>query len=942
MSGRSPRLLERTAELAALAAACDAAGQERGSLALIEGEGGIGKTSLLAQTAELAAARGLTVLRAAGHDLERDFAFGVVLQLLEGPLRRATDDERQVLLSGAAALAAPLLQGESIGDPGSLQHGLFWLLCGMAERGPLALLVDDAHLADVGSLRLLTYLSSRLGDVGILVVVAHRPPADDEAGELLRHLRARRGAQRLAPAPLSPGGVGLLVADAGMAGAAPGFVAACAESTRGNPLYVQELLAVVTRRAIPPTDAGGDAVRRLGPVAVAEAVFLSLSRHDPSATALVRALAVLGEGARPADVARLASLPVAQTVELAASLARDGLLDGGERLTFVHPVVAAAVADDLQPLELAHAHGLAAAIRRDAGDDDGVVAAHLLKAAPLGEAWAAAVLQRAATGATALGEHATSARLLRRALDEPGDHAGTLALLAGAEAAAGGPEAAARYEQALAAAEPGEARAALRLRLGRHLIQRGRFGDAAATFAAGQEDLAGAPGALADELRASWAGAALWDAQQGPEAYEAVVATIGELTDPQTPGERAALANLGRALLVRAQDHGRALTLARRAWGDGALLEALGPEDFTLYAVTAVLIAADAPAEAAAAYHAIRGAARERGLLLPAATASYGVATCHLRVGALADAAAEAALALQAEPHGWALFAAGSRWVSVLALLGQGRQAEAEAIMELDPQRVASMRTAIDGRALDLATAELALARGDGPAAVASLDGLAEVERAVGVLIGQFNWRPPMVRALLLTGDRERALAVADESVALCRSWGAPTLLGGALHHRALAAQDADERLALLREATALLATTPAALDHAAAAAALGTELRARGEREQARGPLRLALDLAADCGAAPLAATARAELVAAGGRPRRARSTGVEALTPGELQVARLAAAGSTNREIAEMLFVTAKAVRWHLGNVYRKLGVATREELPEALGPRQPPADR
>jgi DNA-binding CsgD family transcriptional regulator len=211
----------------------------------------------------------------------------------------------------------------------------------------------------------------------------------------------------------------------------------------------------------------------------------------------------------------------------------------------------------------------------------------------------------------------------------------------------------------------------------------------------------------------------------------------------------------------------------------------------------------------------------------------------------------------------------------------------------------------------------------------------------VGVLIGQFNWRPPMVRALLLTGDRERALAIADESVRLCRSWGAPTLLGGAVHHRALVAGDPDERLALLREATTLLSTTPAALDHAAAAAALGAELRARGEREQAREPLRTALDLAAGCGAAPLVATARAELVAAGGRPRRARSTGVAALTPGELQVARLAAEGRTNREIAETLFVTTKAVRWHLGNVYRKLGVSTREELPEALGPRQPFAD-
>ncbi|HEV2812119.1 MAG TPA: helix-turn-helix transcriptional regulator, partial [Solirubrobacteraceae bacterium] len=56
--------------------------------------------------------------------------------------------------------------------------------------------------------------------------------------------------------------------------------------------------------------------------------------------------------------------------------------------------------------------------------------------------------------------------------------------------------------------------------------------------------------------------------------------------------------------------------------------------------------------------------------------------------------------------------------------------------------------------------------------------------------------------------------------------------------------------------------------------------------------------------------------------------------LTPGELRVARMAAAGATNREIAETLFVTRKAVEWHLGNAYRKLGVSSRRELPEALG--------
>lgn len=935
---RGARLAERAHEQAALAEAVAALADERGGLIVVEGAGGIGKTSLLRCAADLAAERQALVLRATAHDLERDLPFGVVRQLFEPRWRRLDAAERAALLTSGARHAAPLLEGGAPGDPGSLQHGLHRLLCNLAERQPVVLVVDDAHLADVASLRFLVYVASRLEDVAILGVVAHRPVGEDEAGRLLRHLRAAPGAQRLALAPLTRAAVARLVAEAGMAGAAPEFVAACAESTGGNPLYVGELLAVVAQRGIPATAEGGDEVRELGPVAVAEAVYLALSHHPPAATALVRALAVLGDGSRAADVAQLAAVPVTEVPVLAASLARDGLLDGGERLAFVHPVVGTAVLDDLRAGELAYAHAVAAGILRDRGEDEAVIAAHLLKAEPLPEGdWPSAVLLCTAETATAAGQHATAVRLLRAALDAAGDRAEVLAALAAAEAAAGEERAVDRYGEAIAAAEHPERRASLRLGLGRALVQRGQFGAAAAAFAAGRDEAAGSDADLAAELNAAWAGAALWDADQGADAYTSVVEAISGLTDPRTAGERGALANLARALLIRAEDHERALDLARRAWGDGALLEALGPEDFTLYAVTAVLVAADAPAEADAVYRAIRDEARQRGLQMAAAAASFGVASCHLRVGALADAAAEAEQALDAERHGWALFAAGSRWVAALAHLARGRLGDAERVMDLAPEHAARLRATINGRSLDLAEAELALARGEGERAVAVLAGLAEVERRVGVLIGQFNWRPVMVRALLLTGEGDRARAVADESLALCRRWGAPTLVGGALLHRALAAGAADERLALLEEAVATLATTAAALDHAQARTALGTALRARGDRAAARDHLRIGLDLASGCGAEPLVATARAEMVAAGGRPRRVRSTGVEALTSGELQVARMAALGRTNRQIAEALFVTTKAVKWHLGNAYKKLGVSSRAELPDALGRQQ-----
>ncbi len=75
-------------------------------------------------------------------------------------------------------------------------------------------------------------------------------------------------------------------------------------------------------------------------------------------------------------------------------------------------------------------------------------------------------------------------------------------------------------------------------------------------------------------------------------------------------------------------------------------------------------------------------------------------------------------------------------------------------------------------------------------------------------------------------------------------------------------------------------------------------------------------------------------QLVAAGGRLHREIRTTVDTLTGAEHRVAALAAGGASNREIAEALFVTVRTVEVHLTNVYRKLGVTRRTELPAVLG--------
>jgi DNA-binding NarL/FixJ family response regulator len=109
--------------------------------------------------------------------------------------------------------------------------------------------------------------------------------------------------------------------------------------------------------------------------------------------------------------------------------------------------------------------------------------------------------------------------------------------------------------------------------------------------------------------------------------------------------------------------------------------------------------------------------------------------------------------------------------------------------------------------------------------------------------------------------------------------------------------------------------------------------LRRANRRSQAREHLRRAVELATICGAAPLAARAETELLATGCTAATDRAQRSRVLTPSERRVAVMAAEGPTNREIAQALFVTPKTVEVHLSNVYRKLGISSRSQLPAAL---------
>jgi DNA-binding CsgD family transcriptional regulator len=220
----------------------------------------------------------------------------------------------------------------------------------------------------------------------------------------------------------------------------------------------------------------------------------------------------------------------------------------------------------------------------------------------------------------------------------------------------------------------------------------------------------------------------------------------------------------------------------------------------------------------------------------------------------------------------------------------------------------------------------LRLAQGRVPESVRLLRECSRRQRAWGIRNpGFLPWRSSLALALAGTNRRTEALDLCDEEVHLARAFGVPREEGMAL--RALAeVTGGAPAVPLLEQAVEVLATSPARLEHARALTDLGVATRGRE-------PLREALDLAARLGATALAERAQAALVATGAKPRRPVLTGPDALTAAQLRVARLAADGRGNREIAEALFLTEKTVEGHLGQAYRKLGISSRAQLSGAL---------
>jgi DNA-binding NarL/FixJ family response regulator len=923
-----------------------------GAVIVLDAPAGSGKSRLLTIAGDMAREAGMQVFGAHGSELERDFPFGIALQLFEPRWIAAAPEERAMLGAGPARWAVELLSGTTSdpaqlpGDQGfSVIHGLFWLACNLisppgseASGAPAVMLVDDLHLADRPSLRFLAYLADRVGGLALVLIAAVRQgePSTDEP--TIMALRAAAEDSLLRPGSLSDEGVAQIVLSS-LPDAEPEFCEACARVTSGNPFLLVELLGQVRSDGAQPDAVTAQRLADLAPESVLNAVVGRFAAMPEDVRAVACAVAVLGDGAPLRQVAALAQLDLGAASRAADMLATLHLFLPGAPISFVHPLTAAAVLTSMSPLERAELHRRAATILRGEGSADEPVAAHLLASPPARDPVAVEVLRSAARKALASGAAESAVRLLDRALAEqpqPEVYPAVLGELGQAELAAGLPRAAERIEAAIGMMADPRRRAELSLARLEALYADGRYHDAALAVSASIDEVDGHDPALAGELEAAYTAAASLVTELRDDAVRCGPRLLARAGDHPTRRQRAAIAHLAMLASLRGDDRASVVALAERAWDDGALLDDYTPEGLSWPLLTGALLFVDELERDLELCNAALAAARRLESPAAYASASYCRAWALYEQGRLDEAAADARAALDARPAGCRSYVRTAYGAIALCQLQGGRLELAESALTLieQPQAEEPIHRPflLDARAqLRLAQLRPADALADATEAGRQL----QSEHAVASP-GAVAWRSTAALAHLALGQRVRARELASEELELARRSEIGRVVIRDLRVLGLAERGA-RGLELLAEAVATADATPPRLEQISALIDFGAALRRSNRRADARAPLRRALDLSHRGGATALAARAQAELTATGARPRRALLSGAGALTPRERRVGELAAKGLTTRAIAELLFVTPKTVEFHLRHVYQKLGIGSRSEIGGALGEEQ-----
>ena len=931
-------LLERDVELDLLADLIRDVAAGRGRLLLFEAPAGLGKSSLLDHGSVMAREAGLRVLRARGHQLEQAYAWGAARALFEGLVLGLSRHQRAILLEGPAAPAHRIF--DDTGEPEraeatdggfAILHALYWLAARLAEHQPLLLVVDDAHWVDEPSLRFLAYVLGRVSDAPVGIVAAARSRESGAAG-LVDLLVGDPGARVHGLHPFGAAAVRELVRQR-FTEADDQLCRRCFELTAGNPLQLRELLAGLAGRPR-PLDAAGLAA---GTAAAARSLERSVRRRlaamTSSARALAEAVAVLEDDVPLHLAAALAGLEADAAVAGADELVGGDVLRRGDPLGFIHPLLRAAVYGSLSERARTQMHGRAARLLAAAGATGEQICGHLLEAPPMGDEGVVETLRGTARRALAHGVPASAVAYLERASREPppaGGQADVLAELGRAEAIIGRPESLSHLQAAITLVGDVRDRARLLLEFGRALHHSGRLTDACAAFRRGLDELE-LTDADNDELRVELEGGYLNAALFAPDrAADAHVRAHDIMRRADRLTSHAELALLSKAMMMQLWE-GRprdvVLGAAHRLLREGRLSEDDAAGSQTVWHVIATLGWCD---DYTAAHDALRMAqadSRRRGSVLAYALACVFRSRHGLWTGQIGDAVHDARAALDILPAE-SVYVCSAAYCLACGLLeeGLGDQAEA-ALKSADQQQPAAPPFFTAWR--EMAHGRLAAHRGEDEYALRAFLAAGEHHAELRIVNpAVLPWRSEAGLAAHRLHRPDLARALIDEELALAETFGGPRAIGVARRAAGLLAHG-DVAVDLLRQATEALAACGALVEKARAMTDLGAAIRRDGRPAEARPILRDAVRLAEEVGASVVGQLARAELRVAGGRAPTRPSRPTDPLTPSERRIAELAAAGRGNRQIADALFITVKAVEWHLGNTYRKLGISGRAEL-------------
>ena len=919
MSASNAEIVGREAELAVLAAFLDDARPLPAALVL-EGEAGIGKTTLWQRGIDAAGGRRYRVLSCRPAAAEARLSFSALADLVEPvvahALRPLTPPQRRAL-TAALLLEAP--KGPAV-DPRAVASAVLAALRVLARDTPLLVAVDDVQWVDSASAAALAFGLRRLADEPVALLLAHRTDEDRPVPLDLERTFPPERLERVRLGPLSLGALHhVLLARTGATLPRP-ILRRLHETSGGNPFFALEIARALGRRehAVSPGE----------PLPVPPTLQELVSERVGGLREEVRGpLATVAAAANP-TVALVCAVGGESAVDALDEAADAGVLERhGDRVRFSHPLLASAVYGRLSTASRRALHRRLA----DALVDPEESAFHLALASDRADAKVARALDQAARRAYNRGAIDAAADLAdearRLTLSDRNGERARRSLQAAAYRFEAGDAAGARVllEEVAASARGSELAEAL-ARLARVHLFSGEIATAAAFF------------------------------RRALDAPEVSTATRVEAEDGL----------VFSLLLVREDLH----EAARHARVAVELAEALGDE-----AVIAEVAGTQAMVEAMLGHTDRADTALERALALEPATQhlrvlrhpSFGAGNVAIWRDDLAGAQARfEELERRAMAHGeegalptifrYLSFVAyrTGRWGDAERLAGRAHEAALQsgqtqgqalllynrALLDAQLGRVERAAEWTDGtgsseelfRRLTLGVLELS--RGNAADAHRQLGPLVErmLEAGVGEP-GAMRFLPDDVEALISLGRLEEAGALLAEFEGRARKLDRASALAAAARCRALLAAadgDLDGALAACDEALAQHERVAMPFERARSLLASGSIARRAKQKRVARDSFEQALAIFETLGAALWAEKTRGEIARIGGRARAAR-TGT--LTATELRVASLVAEGRTNREVANELFVSVHTVEANLSKIYVKLGVRSRVELAQRL---------